>query len=80
MWITVAVGAVAAATFTQRVRVRWYGWFCTIAAVLGVLAVIDTVSTSTGGIFANAALAVGVVPWAAVTSIVMVWSSSQPQK
>jgi hypothetical protein len=30
-------------------------WFCTIAAILGFLAVIDTVSTSTGGIFANAA-------------------------
>jgi hypothetical protein len=45
-------------------------------AVLGVLAAIDTVSTSTGGIFANAALAVGVVLRVAVTSIVMVRTSS----
>ena len=39
---------------------------------VAVLAAIDTVSTSTGGVFANAALAVGVALWAAVTSIVMV--------
>jgi hypothetical protein len=44
--------------------------------VFGVLAVIDTVSTSTGGIFANAAFAVGVVLRATVTSIVMVRTSS----
>jgi len=58
------------------VTARWYRWLRTIAAVLGVLAAIDTVSTSTCGIFANAALAVGVVLWAAVTSIVMVRTSS----
>lgn len=74
IWITVAVGALAAATCIQRAR--WYGWLCTITAVLGVLAAIDTVSTSAGGIFANAALAVGVVLWVAVTSIVMVRTSS----
>ncbi|MGI8825949.1 MAG: hypothetical protein ACR2JC_09940 [Chloroflexota bacterium] len=44
VWIAVAVGSVAAATFQHRIRSRWYGWFCTLAAVLGVLAVIDTVS------------------------------------
>lgn len=76
IWITVAVGAMAAATFIQRVRARWYGWLCTTAAVLGVLAAIDTVSASTGGIFANAPLAVGVVLWVAVTSIVLVRTSS----
>jgi len=32
--------------------------------------------TGTGGIFANAAFAVGVVLWATVTSIVMVRTSS----
>jgi len=67
---------VAAIEAQIGVTARWYGWLCTIAAVLGVLAAIDSVSTFTGGIFANAALAVGVVLWAAMTSIVMVRTSS----
>lgn len=71
VWIAVAVGSVAAATFQHRIRGLWYGWFCAVAAALGVLAVMDTVSTSTGGIAATAAFVIGVPVWAAITSVLM---------
>jgi len=40
-------------------------------AVLGALAVIDTASTGTGGLFSGLAFFVGFILWTAVTSILM---------
>ena len=71
-----AKGLTRAAHGQMRGRARLVQMVLHHRRVLGVLAVIDTVSTSAGGIFANAAIAVGVVMWATVTSIVMVPTSS----
>jgi hypothetical protein len=71
VWIAVAIGSVAAATFLNRIRPTWYGWLCGIAAVLGALAVVDTVSTSTGGAFAQLAFFFGVIVWVTATSILL---------
>ena len=70
VWIAVTVGSIAAATFLLGVRARWYGWFCSLAAVLGVLAVIDTVSTGTDGIFAQLAFGFTII-WLLITSVLM---------
>lgn len=70
VWMAVAVGGVAAATFQHGLRAAWYGWLCTLVALLGALSVIDTVSTSTGGLFTDLASASFVV-WAVVTSVLM---------
>ncbi|MEO5841027.1 MAG: hypothetical protein ABIQ73_21800 [Acidimicrobiales bacterium] len=71
VWIAVALGSVAAATFHHGIRARWYGWFCAAAALLGVLAVIDTVSTGTDGVFAQLAFGIGVIVWLTITSVLM---------
>ena len=72
VWAAVAFGAVAAATFLNKVRPAWYGWFTAAAAVLGALSVIDTVSTSSGGIFAFLAFFGGFILFTIVTSILMI--------
>ena len=46
------------------------------AAVLGVLAAIDTVSTATGGIFANLVFGAGLVLWTVVTSVLTLRSNT----
>lgn len=71
VWLAVAVGSVAVATFQHRIRARWYGWLSAIGALLGVLAVIETVSTSTGGVFGQLAFLVGFIVWIVATSILM---------
>lgn len=71
VWTAVATGSVAVATFRYRVRSTWYGRLCTLCAVFGVLAVIDTVSITTSGIFANLGFLVGVIVWIAVSSVLM---------
>ena len=45
-------------------------------SVLGVLAAIDTVSTATGGIFANLAFGAGLVLWTVVTSVLTLRSNT----
>lgn len=72
VWAAVAFGAVAAATFLNKVRPAWYGWFSAVAAVLGALSVVDTVSTSSGGIFAFLAFFGGFILFTVVTSILMI--------
>ena len=69
-WLAVAVGSVAVATFLSSSRTRWYAWFCTVVATLGIVSVIDTVSVSTGGVFAMLGFA-GFVLWVLTTGIVM---------
>jgi len=71
VWIAVAVGSVAVATFQHHARPAWYGWLSALGALLGALSVIETVSTSTGGIFATGSFAVGVIIWATVSSVFM---------
>jgi hypothetical protein len=71
VWTAVAVGGLAAATFQHRIRAQWYGWFCALVAILGVLSVIDSVSTGTGGLFGNLAFFAGFILWTVVTSILM---------
>jgi len=71
VWIAVAIGSVAAATFQHHIRATWYGWLCTLAAGFGVVAVIDTVSTTTGGLFAQLAFFAGFIEWTITTSILM---------
>ncbi len=71
VWIAVAVGSVAAATFQHHLRPAWYGWLCILAAALGVLSVVDTVSTSSGGIFADLGFFGGVIVWVTASSILM---------
>jgi hypothetical protein len=75
VWTAVATGSVAVATFRYRVRSSWYGRLCTLCAVFGVLAVVDAVSISTGGIFANLAFLVGVIVWLAMSSVLMLRES-----
>lgn len=70
-WLAVTLGAVAVATFQYGIRARWYGWLCTAGALLGVLAVIDTVSTGTNGVFADLAFLFGLIVWMVATSILM---------
>lgn len=70
VWIAVALGGVAAATFQYGIRARWYGWLCTIGALLGVLAVIDSVSAGPNGAFADLAFFF-VIVWTLATSILM---------
>lgn len=72
VWIALATGSVAAATFLDRVHPRWYGWLCLVAATLGVLAVIDTVSTTNGGALAQLAFGVGVIVWTTVSSLLLI--------
>lgn len=69
-WIAVAVGAVAAATFTTGLRPRWYGWYCTVAALLGAAAVADTVSTG-GGLLSQLAFVIGFLLFMVITSVFM---------
>lgn len=69
-WLAVTIGSVAVATFQSPTRARWYAWFCTVVATLGILSVIDTVSLTTGGIFAMLGFA-GFVLWVLITAIVM---------
>jgi hypothetical protein len=57
-------------------RARWHGWFCRLAAVLGVLAAIDIVSTATRGIFANLVFGAGLVLWTVVTSVLTLRSNT----
>ena len=71
-WLALMLGSVAAATLLRRTRSPWCGWLCAIAALLGVLAVIDTVSVSTGGIFASLAFASFVV-WLLTASIIIMY-------
>ena len=75
VWAAVALGAISAATFINKVRPAWYGWFTAVAAVLGALSVIDTVSTSTGGIFAFLSFFFGFILWMIITSILMLRES-----
>ena len=70
VWLAVTIGSVAIVSFLSKNPVRWYGWLCVIVATLGILSVIDTVSISTGGVFAALGFA-GFVLWMLITAIVM---------
>lgn len=70
VWVAVAVGGVAAASFQHHIRAQWYGCFCALVAVLGALSVVDTVSTGTAGIFSNLAFFAFIL-WTVVTSVLM---------
>jgi hypothetical protein len=78
VWMAVATGSVAVATFQHRIRPIWYGWLCALAAVLGALSVIDTVSTTTGGVFAQLAFLAGFLGWVIASSILMLRERNVP--
>jgi hypothetical protein len=71
VWLAVAVGSVAVATFRHHIRPAWYGWLSALGAILGALSLIETVNTSTDGILATVAFLVGVIIWGTVTSVLM---------
>lgn len=76
-WIAVAIGGVATAVFRNGNPIRWYGPLCVVVVVLGVLSVIDIVSTATGGIFAMLGF-MGSIIWMPTSSVIMVRRSLLP--
>lgn len=70
VWLAVAVGAVCIAVLRTPTAPRWYAGLCGLVAAIGVIAVIDTVSTSTGGAVADAAFG-GFIVWVTTSAIVM---------
>ena len=70
VWLAVAVGAVSIAATRTTNAPRWYAGLSGLVAALGVISVIDTVSTSTGGAFAEAAFG-GFILWMLTSAIVM---------
>lgn len=69
-WVAVTLGSVALATFRNRIRAGWYGWFCAVAALFATVAVIEAVNTGTGGVLTQLAF-FGFALWTLVTSVLM---------
>jgi hypothetical protein len=69
-WIAVALGAVCIAALRTPNAQRWYAGLSGLVAAIGVISVIDTISTSTGGAVADAAFG-GFILWMITSAIVM---------
>jgi hypothetical protein len=71
VWASIALGAVAIATFQNHVRPAWYGWFSAACAVLAALSVIGTVDIDNGALFSTLGFFGGFIGFTTVTSILM---------
>jgi hypothetical protein len=79
IWLALTIGSVAVSGLGRSTGSSWYRWFSAVAALLGVLSVIDTVTTSDGGVFANVGFAAFVI-WILVTSILLLQQTGRETK
>jgi hypothetical protein len=72
--VAVMLGSSVIPVLKNNVFPPWHGWLSLLLSAFGVLAVIDVVSTSTGGVFHSVATLGFSVVWVLATSILL-WKS-----
>jgi hypothetical protein len=74
--VAVATGSTAIPVMRYRVWPRWHGWLSIFFSLLGILSVIDIVSTATGGLFHGLTIVGFSIVWVLATSILLFRTST----
>lgn len=69
--VAVMMGSASVPVIRHKVFPRWHGWLSMLLAILGVLTVIDMVTTATGGAFDSLATLGFAIVWVLATSILL---------